>query len=224
MGYKHHGVSTGGIPVDYIKQFTERFNIPIFIETGTAGGDSIRTVAPMFRKCHTIEIIEGRPNGVFPENVQLHIGNSAKIINEITNWYPRDYIFFWLDAHWSEPYESGEGVNECPILEEIEAIKHLAGRAIIMIDDARLFFGRPPHPNNPTKWPRFQYVFETLRKSFPDHITTIVDDYIICFPLSMDVAHRTEWQENYDKRYPSEEMKLKQSVRDSYQAFLKFIE
>lgn len=223
MGYKGNGINTGGIPVEYIRLFTEKYDIPVFIETGTAGGDSVRSVAPIFKKCHTIEIVEGRPSGEFPENVELHSGDSAAKLKEVADRHPNENIFFWLDAHWSEPYQAPEEVDECPILKEIKAIKHVGKRAVILIDDARLFFGRPPFPNDPVKWPRFQFVFETLRSCFPDHITTIVDDYIFCFPLYMDEIHRNEWYSNFNKRYPSDEEKLKNSVKMAYDAFLNYI-
>lgn len=223
MGFKGYGIDTGGIPVEYIKRFLDKYEIPIFIETGTAGGDSVRTVASLFKECHTIEIIEGRPTGDFPNNVKLHTGDSAKLLNHIASQYHRQNIFFWLDAHWSESYESPAGTDECPIIKEIEAIKHVGNRALIMIDDARLFYGWPPHPNNPAKWPRLQFVFEALRSCFPNHVTTIVDDYIICFPMSMDEVHYTEWRENFDKRYPSDADKLKLAARDLYNAFLNYM-
>jgi len=223
MGFKHYGVNTGGLPIEYIKRFTNEYSIPIFIETGTAGGDSVREAAKIFEKCHTIEIVDGRPVGEFPENVQLHTGNSANEIQRITKLYPHENIFFWLDAHWSEPYEAPEGTIECPILEEIEAIRHVGSRALIMIDDARLFYGRPPWPCNYSRWPRFQFVFEKLRQCFPNHITTIVDDYIICFPEVMNGAHMYEWYDNYVKRYPTDEMKLKEATRLAFEAFLNYV-
>jgi hypothetical protein len=224
MGFKHYGVNTGGLPIEYLKRFTEKYSIPIFIETGTAGGDSVRAAAPLFKECHTIEIVGGRPAGEFPENVTLHEGNSALLLSNIAKKFPHDNIFFWLDAHWSEPHESEEHTDECPILAEIEAIAQCKQRALIMIDDARLFYGRPPWPCNPSKWPRFMHVFEKLRACFPDHVVSIVDDYIICFPLSMNDAHNWEWYDNYTKRFPTDEMKLKQSVKDSYQALLRYME
>lgn len=223
MGFKHYGVNTGGLPIEYIKRFTEQYSIPVFIETGTAGGDSVREAANLFRECHSIEIVDGRPAGDFPPNVTLHNGDSARLLGTIARKYPHDNIFFWLDAHWSEPHESEPHVDECPILKEIEAIAHCGVRALIMIDDARLFYGRPPWPCNPSKWPRFQFVFEALRKHFPDHVTTIVDDYIICFPLVMDFAHKTEWYENYTKRFPSDESKLKDATQLVYDAFLNYV-
>lgn len=223
MGFKHFGVNTGGLPVEYIKRFTEQYLIPVFIETGTAGGDSVRAASKLFKTCHTIEIMGGRPGDGYPENVTLHQGDSANLLGNIAKKHPHENIFFWLDAHWSEPFESELHMNECPVLEEIEAIQHCGKRALIMIDDARLFYGRPPWPCNPMKWPRFQFVYEKLRRCFPEHIISIVDDYIICFPLEMEGAHRTEWYENYTKRFPTDESKLKESARLAFDAFLNYV-
>ena len=226
MGFKHFGVNTGGLPVEYIKRFTEQYSIPVFIETGTAGGESVRHASKLFETCHTIEIMGGRPGKQeeYPDNVTLHEGDSAKLLGAISKKHPYQNIFFWLDAHWSEPHESPQDLEECPILQEIAAIAHVGRHALIMIDDARLFYGRPPWPCNPMKWPRFQFVFEALRKNFPDHVTTIVDDYIICFPLDMDLAHRTEWYENYNNRFPTDEMRRKEAVRLAFDSFLKYIQ
>lgn len=223
MGYRHHGVNTGGLPIDYIKRFVNAFNIKVFIETGTAGGDSVREAAKIFNICHTIEIIDGRPVGEFPTNVKLHNGDSAKLLKSIANEYKGEYIFFWLDAHWSDPDESKDGVNECPILAEIESIQ--GHRCIIMIDDARLFYGAPPWPCNPTKgWPRFMHVFQKLMTCFPNHIITIVDDYIIAFPDEARQVHFDEWRGRFNDRYPTEETLLKQAVKKAYQAFKNYIE
>ena len=222
MGYKHHGVKSGGIPVEYIERFVSAYGIKYFIETGTAGGESVCAVATMFEKCHTIEVVSGRPSMTFPDNVSVHEGDSAKLIGEIANQY-KEPIFFWLDAHWSEPHGSPDKTNECPLLQEIEAIKKHQG-SVILIDDARLFYGRPPWPCDPSKgWPRFMHVFDKLRQCFPDHIVTIVDDYILCCPLEMRDVHNVEWYERYNERFPSDDDKLKQSVKETYKAFRKYI-
>lgn len=224
MGYKHFGVDTGGLPINYIKWFLKEHAIPVFIETGTAGGDSVREAAKIFLQCHTIEIVEGRPHGEFPANVQLHQGDSSIKLKEICSLYPKQNIFFWLDAHWSEPHEAPEGTNECPILEEIQAISSVGERALIMIDDARLFYGAPPWPCNPVSWPRFMHVFDKLRQCFPNHIVSIVDDYIIAFPDSMRYEHFGEWRERFLERYPVDETRLKHSVNAAYKAFLNYLE
>lgn len=223
MGFKHYGVNTGGLPIEYIKRFTNEYSIPIFIETGTAGGDSVRAASKLFKHCHTIEIVEGRAPKDLPSNVSTHAGDSSKLLGLIARKYPHENIFFWLDAHWSEPYESPKDVVECPVLDEIEAIKNVGQRALIMIDDARLFYGRPPWPCDYSRWPRFQFVFEKLRACFPNHITTIVDDYIICFPEIMNNAHMYEWYDNYKHRFPSDESKLRDATRLAFDAFLNYI-
>lgn len=221
MGFKHYGVDTGGIPVEYIKRFTQAFNIPVFIETGTAGGESVRAVAPLFKECHSIEIVEGRPDGEFPDNVKLYTGDSAKMLKEISEPHKNKNVFYWLDAHWSEPHEAPENVNECPILDEIQAIA--GNKGVIMIDDARLFYGPPPWPCDPTKWPRFMHVFSKLVDCFPNNVTTIVDDYIISFPQEMRDVFRDEWRERYNLRYPTDEQVIKNCVSITYKAFLKYV-
>lgn len=219
MGFKHYGVKTGGIPVEYIKRFVDTYNIQYFIETGTAGGESIRAMAPFFKECHSIEIVEYRPDGFeYPDNVKLHHGNSAELLGKISEPFKGERILFWLDAHWSEPYESKpEVTNECPLLDEIQAIQ--GHNALILIDDARLLFGAPPWPNDPQKWPRFMDVFKRLIDCFPMHWVTVVDDYIIAYPDYMRDTFRNEWRERFTERYPTEEMRLKQSAKDTWDAF-----
>lgn len=224
MGYKHHGVDTGGLPVTYIKRFLDKFDIPVFIETGTAGGASVRAASEIFQRCHTIEIVEGRAGEGYPENVQLYYGNSSSLLPEIlaTHCSRSEYIFFWLDAHYSEPHESAPDVVECPLLEEIKAIKHHK-KAVIMIDDARLFLAPPKWPCDYTRWPGFTAVLNTLMGCFPYHYTTVIDDYIICIPDEMKDIVRSEWWENLDKRFPSEEKKKMDAIKTAWHEVQNFL-
>ena len=223
MGFKHYGVKTGGLPIDLIKRFVDAHGIEIFIETGTAGGESVRAASPLFKECHTIEIVNDRANvAEYPANVKLHTGDSANLLRSISEPYKGRYVFYWLDAHWSEPGESPNGTNECPVIQEIEAVRD--HRAVILIDDARLFHGRPPWPCNPLKgWPSFKELFLKLYECFRDHDITVVDDYILCIPHEMKGTFKTYWYETYPVRFPHEDEKLKQSVRDSFEAFKSYI-
>lgn len=233
MGFIHYGVNTGGLPVDYVRLFADAYGIEIFFETGTAGGDSVRAASSIFKECHTIEIVEGRADGEYPPNVFLYQGNSAELLRDKSAKFKGQRIFFWLDAHWSEPYPApldANGrptVNECPILEEIEAISDHQ-EAMIMIDDARLFYGPPPSPCDPRSWPSIMQIFLNLHKHFPTHIISIVDDYIICYPDTAKQPYKdvfnAEWLKRFDQRYPSDTEKLKQSVRLAYSELKKFIE
>lgn len=222
MGYKHNGVKTGGLPIDYVKLFADQYDIKVFIETGTAGGQSVREAAFIFQTCHSIEVVEGRPEGEFFENITLHTGDSATLLKEVAKPYKGQRICFWLDAHWSENYEAPEGVNECPLLDELEAIK--GHDCLILIDDARLFLGPHPWPADYRFWPSFQDVFIKLHDCFPRHTVTVVDDYIIAVPDYMHDTFRIEWWDRFKVRYPEDVDLAKSHMRYAYEYLKKFIE
>lgn len=222
MGYKHSGVSTGGLPIEYVKRFVDDYDIGVFIETGTAGGESVRAAAEIFDICHSIEIVEGRPEGEFPENVTLHTGDSAQVLRFVANAYKGERIIFWLDAHWSENYEAPDDVMvECPLLQEIQAIK--GHDCLILIDDARLFLGPHPWPCDYRIWPSFMDVFIRLHDCFPRHTITVIDDYIVAIPDYMNDTFRIEWWERFKIRYPEEKEVLRSRVKYVYEQLLNFI-
>lgn len=215
MGYRSNGIKTSGLPIDYVKRFVDEYGIKVFIETGTAGGDSVQAASKIFEVCHSIEIVKERvinDEGLFkfyiPENVTIHFDNSATGLNEVAEPHKGQRICFWLDAHWSENYESTNKENECPLLAEIQAIK--GHDALILIDDARLFLGPHPWPCDYRYWPSFQDVFIRLHDCFPSHKITVIDDYIIAVPDYMDDVFRVEWWERFNVRYPD-----KQKLRES---------
>lgn len=222
MGYRYHNVTTGGLPVEYIKRFLDKYEIPVFIETGTAGGESVREASKIFKECHTIEIIEGRPQGEFPENVKLYQGDSSEILCELITKFKKEYVFFWLDAHWSEPNESKPDIVECPLIQEIQALRNHK-KSVIMIDDARLFLAPPKWPCDYTRWPRFSTVFNTLQGCFPEHYITVIDDYIVCIPDEMKDVLRVEWWDNQDNRFPSENQKKLNAIKTAWYEVSKFL-
>lgn len=203
MGYKSNGIKTSGLPIEYVKRFVDEYGIKVFIETGTAGGDSVRAAAEIFEHCHSIEIADNTFEGEVPENVTLWQGNSATSLQEVSKTYKGQRVLFWLDAHWSENYESTDKENECPLLAEIQAIK--GHDCLILIDDARLFLGPHPWPCDYRFWPSFQDVFIKLHDCFPRHKITVVDDYIIAIPDYMYDTFRDEWWERFMIRYPDKE-------------------
>jgi len=224
MGYRHYGVNTGGIPINYIRLFSSTFNISVFVETGTAGGESIKQAALIFPICHTIEVVEGRSEGSYPDNVTLHTGNSANLLLGIAESYNNQKVFFWLDAHWSEPYASEEQDQECPLMQEIDSIFHAGCKEpFIMIDDARLFLGPPPWPCDPRKWPNIKGIFERLTDCWPEHIITMIDDYIICIPNYCKDIFSDEWRGRFQERYPNEDQKVLLAVKKTYDSFLNYI-
>lgn len=240
MGYKvNNRCDTGGLPMYLVKPLIDYCNVPTFIETGTAGGLSIKEAAKYFKHCHTIELIEGRAEiDTNLENVMWHTGNSVDILLPIVNNLIAEknamqiagkppvynYAFFWLDAHYSDPTPNTSKYKECYLLEEIEIISGYHNDAIIFIDDARLFFGHPPAPNNPKDWPTIREIFALFEKLYPYNTTTIRDDYIISYPERLDEPFDEEWVSKYSIRYPTESEKLRTETRNVFNALKKYID
>lgn len=225
MGYKLNGCDTEGLPVYFIKRLLENIRIPFFVETGTAGGESVLKAAEIFDQCYTIEIVEGRSPMTGPSNITWLVGNSGellnKVIDEISPWQTN--ALFWLDAHYSDPTPNTTGNKECPLMDELEAISRYKENSIVLIDDARLFYGHPPYPLDPREWPKIQDIFCFLKQHFPGHCATITDDYIVCLPWHMQDVINDEWRSRFTLRYPNAANKLKSQVRDVFNAFNSYV-
>jgi hypothetical protein len=220
MGFLLNGVQSEGLPENIVKVFTDAYVVPFFVETGTAGGDSIKVASRLFQKCYTIELIEGRVLDKSLPNVEYFTGDSVKYLLEIMTNFTGQYVFVFLDAHFSDSVPNTSGYKECPVLEELKVIAAYQ-KVIILIDDARLFFGHPPYPNDPREWPKIEEIFAATKVLFPNHHTTIVDDYVLCYPDELGGAVISEWTRRFNIRYPSALDKLKTQVKGVWDAFLK---
>ncbi len=231
MGYKTNGVDTGGLPMHLIQPLLDKYEINYLVETGTANGDSARAAAKLFKKVWTIELIEDRQEKKdSPDNITWLVGDSTKLLPDIISELlelrdnsKRNWVLFYLDAHYSGDTENESGYPECPVLEEIKCIETYGYESIIIIDDARLFLGQPPHPHNPEEWPSIADIFILLKDKFPYQHTTITDDYILSIPLHVRDVIDQEWRDRFHIRYPNEADKLKSQVRDVYKALKKYI-
>lgn len=229
MAYKTNGCSTSGLPEHLVKPLASNYYIPYLVETGTANGDSARLAATMFEKVWTIELIKGRAEVKdSPENVTFLEGDSTKVIPKIISELlklrkgkEKQWVIFYLDAHYSEDVPNESGYPECPVLGEIKAIAEYGYESIIIIDDARLFLGQPPYPHNPEDWPSVCEIFILLKEKFPYHHITITDDYILCIPLHVRDVIDKEWRDRFNIRYPNDKDKLRGQVKDVYKAFVK---
>lgn len=116
----------------------------IFIETGSAQGDTAAWASNVFRKVVTIEWLEDNYKSCIqrfwdqPDVLVIH-GDSAAWMTDIEYKVREDAVWL-LDAHWVEDEEekiAPSGVT--PILSELKAILRSDLNHIICIDDARLF-------------------------------------------------------------------------------------
>lgn len=227
MGFQLNGVTTEGLPEHIVKIFTKSHDVPIYCESGTAGGASVLVASDLFKKCFTIEIIEGRLLDQIKfglsDRVEFYTGDSVKVLPEIIAQFNGQYVFFFLDAHFCDSIPNTTGVKECPVLDELKVISTYQ-KSIILIDDARLFLGHPPYPNDPRDWPMIEEIFAETKKLFPNHHTTILDDYILCYPDEMGSAVIAAWTKRFPIRYPSAEDKLKTDTKNVYKALKKYID
>lgn len=236
MGYLTFGCNTGGLPMYIIEKIIEFVDVGIFIETGTAGGESITEASKHFKKCETIELIEGRANiDKKLKNVTWHTGNSIDILPKIVQHLVEEkrqlgltedeykYTLFWLDAHYSDDVPNTSEYKECYILEELEIISRLQSDAIILIDDARLFMGHPPYPNNPKDWPSIQDIFVLAKEMYPHSLCNLVDDYILIIPERIRDVIDEEWRSRFTIRYPNAADKLKEQVKGVFEAVKEYL-
>lgn len=145
-----------------IKRHAKRFLTPVFIETGTYFGDTVMAVKSSFDKIHSIELgqelaVSAKKRFSQYPNIQIHQGDSAKILSQILTGISRPATF-WLDAHCSEGITCGDD-EYLPLVKELEVIfKHWQPGSVILIDDAR-------HMGRQKGYPSFKEILKIVQDS-----------------------------------------------------------
>ncbi|MGI9244110.1 MAG: hypothetical protein ACR2RV_25155 [Verrucomicrobiales bacterium] len=129
-----------------LKEYARRFPADVFVETGTFKGDMITALKDDFKEIHSIEIVPefvetARKLFRKDPHVTIHEGDSGKVIKEVLEQIKGKSAMFWLDGHYySEVPKIAE--EECPIVEEIAAIKNSdVDPVVVLVDDVREFDG-----------------------------------------------------------------------------------
>ena len=165
--------------------FRDLCNVQAFVETGTYRADTALWASSNFDQVYTIELSPHLHKQVSSKyqsytNIIFLNGNSAEILPKIITEISQPSIF-WLDGHWSGGDTVGEE-NECPLLQEIEAINHFGYEKFIFIDDARLFISPPPPPHNTNHWPTITEIIKKIEQNAADSYTVVYNDVIISVP------------------------------------------
>ena len=118
-----------------------RLKDPHFIETGTYQGRTIFGMEPHFQVLHTIEIkkefYENVTKKYRGKKIKFYHGDTYKVLGKILKKTKQD-VFCFLDGHWSGG-NTGRGLEDVPLLKELNDIMAHPYRAVIVIDDFRLF-------------------------------------------------------------------------------------
>lgn len=154
------------------------------VETGTHLGAGARRLATAFDEVITIELspplAERARQNLRDLGVRVCVkqGHSARVLVELR---ARVATLWFLDGHWSGGFTEGRD-DECPVLAELAAVQGGHPDDVVIIDDARLFAAAPPPPHDPAHWPDLVEVLDVLRRGWPGHHVTVINDQILAVP------------------------------------------
>jgi hypothetical protein len=123
-----------------LRQYARAYGATVFVETGTATGQTTALVADLFQRCATIELskaLHARALANLAEfpHVSCLQGDSGVVLRQVLERIDVPALF-WLDAHASGGTTADAGYD--PIDKELEAIyAHPVQGHVILIDDAR---------------------------------------------------------------------------------------
>jgi FkbM family methyltransferase len=174
------------VDIELIRALKGVLPLSEFIETGTFQGATTELVAPLFARVRTIELSETLHARAVTrlaklQNVECLQGDAPKVLREVTPALAQSSVLYWLDAHWCGSETAGQA-DECPLLNELEAIGSLNEQSVVLIDDARLFLAPPPAPHNAAHWPTLDVVAERLRRVAARHSLWVINDILIFAP------------------------------------------
>lgn len=167
-----------GVPENQALRIRDAMGLNWFVETGTYKGATARWAAAHFGNVITIEWYEPRYLATLPSlspfsNLRAVCGDSRI---ELARNLPEEPALLWLDAHWCGDYElSVNTLGECPLMEELAAVRPYDA---LLIDDARLFVGRPKRPHDPAQWPSY----DQIRSALPGRLFRVFEDVIYSLP------------------------------------------
>jgi len=163
-----------------LRSYARRYDLKIFVETGTYRGDMVEAMKPLFEKIYSIELSErlfdaARKRFQADRHVELIHGDSGKELGRIMERIDRPALF-WLDGHYPAG-ETARGEHETPVREELEHIFRAPDLGhVIVIDDARAFGTDPAYPT-------LEELARYVRSRRPRAGVLVEDDSIRITPL-----------------------------------------
>ena len=135
-----------------IREYAQRFNIPVFIETGTYLGDMVNAVKDIFDEIYSIELgmelsQQAKKRFANAKHITILQGDSGEVLKDVLAYVEKPCLF-WLDSHYSAGITS-KGNLTTPIQKElVHILNHpMVHSHRILIDDARSFTGEGDYPS-----------------------------------------------------------------------------
>jgi hypothetical protein len=183
------GSVTFSIPFDLASALIDAGGLPYAVETGTYLGASALMLADVVKEVWSVELkpeilAQARERTAHRPTIHLYEGYSPEVLPTILAEVPGPALY-WLDGHGGTfgANDVPSHIRECPVLEELAAIAShpFAAQSVILIDDARAFFG-PMLQHRPEDWPAFVEVADALGR---DRYVTVLDDVVIGVPAAL---------------------------------------
>ncbi len=134
-----------------LKEYAEKYDLTILVETGTYYGDMVEAMKDSFEKIFSIELSEhlfemAKRRFANMEQVEIIEGDSGVELGNVLKRIHRPALF-WFDAHYSAGVTT-RGDKDSPIYDELHHILHAPDLGhVVIIDDARCFGSDPEYPS-----------------------------------------------------------------------------
>ncbi len=153
-----------------LAEYGKRYDLKVFIETGTNDGGTPMFLKHQFELIYTIELgMRQWQEAVAKFALYPHIhalqGDSTYVLPEVLARVVEPALI-WLDGHHSGG-DTAHGELDTPVVQELEALFADKNRHVILVDDARIFGGGPEHDDEPhyADYPTLDWVEQTAIKN-----------------------------------------------------------
>lgn len=185
-----------GPPAAIVLHLMRRYQLRVFVETGTFIGSTAAWASQHFEQVYTIEFAEPIYRQALAahgqiKNIAFLYGHTREKLAEVVGQLAAPAIF-WLDAHWSAGATYG-AQDECPVLDEIAIIQSSPHQHFILIDDARMFLAPPPAPHQAGQWPDIDTLLARLSAG-RTHYAVVLEDVLIAAPKAAQLELREFYQ------------------------------
>lgn len=176
------------LPVNYaqlVLRVRDAMNLSVMVETGSFSGYSASWAADHFDYIISIDIREVNQvrarERCIGKSVAFVIGDSRKELSPLLHVLNQP-VFLWSDAH-EEKGQFGCGWDDCPVLEELQAVVANGHKHAVLIDDRHYFEA----PYDPVVFPRRGKIEELMNAN--GYKVYDAAYALMCLPEGIDIGN-----------------------------------